>query len=399
MSGEVNRKQNAMPQMPRTKIRDSRNVIRWVATASLLLAAGCGKPAAVAGPPAPQVDVTPVVQKDVPITREWVANLDGFVNAQIQPQVSGYLLRQTYKEGSFVKKGQVLFVIDPMPTRAALEQTEGQLAQAKAQQVKAQQDVDRDRPLAEARAIPRSQLDADIQVLQAAQAVVQAQQAQVALARINLGFTKVRSLIDGVAGIANGQIGNLVGPSTVLTTVSQLDPIKVYFALGEGEYMKAAKSISQIALGLAAPSEPRKVQLVLSDGSIYPKSGKLYLADRQVDPQTGTIRIAAVFPNHEGFLRPGQFGRVRMQVEVLPNALLVPQAAVNEIQGTYQVAALGSENKAEFRSVKVGPRVGAEWVITDGLKAGEQVIVQGFQKVRPGGPVQPKPYQAPAGAN
>ncbi|MGH9537083.1 MAG: efflux RND transporter periplasmic adaptor subunit [Terriglobales bacterium] len=385
--------------MPRTKIRDSRNVIRWVATASLLLAAGCGKPAAVAGPPAPQVDVTPVVQKDVPITREWVANLDGFVNAQIQPQVSGYLLRQTYKEGSFVKKGQVLFVIDPMPTRAALEQTEGQLAQAKAQQVKAQQDVDRDRPLAEARAIPRSQLDADIQVLQAAQAVVQAQQAQVALARINLGFTKVRSLIDGVAGIANGQIGNLVGPSTVLTTVSQLDPIKVYFALGEGEYMKAAKSISQIALGLAAPSEPRKVQLVLSDGSIYPKSGKLYLADRQVDPQTGTIRIAAVLPNHEGFLRPGQFGRVRMQVEVLPNALLVPQAAVNEIQGTYQVAVLGSENKAEFRSVKVGPRVGAEWVITDGLKAGEQVIVQGFQKVRPGRPVQPKPYQAPAGTN
>jgi RND family efflux transporter MFP subunit len=397
MFDEVNRKQNVMPHAPRTKLRDFRSI--WVVSASLLLAAGCGKPTAVAGPPAPQVDVTPVVQKDVPVSREWVANLDGFVNAQIQPQVSGYLLRQTYKEGSFVKKGQVLFEIDPKPMQAALEQTQGQLAQTKAQQVKAQQDVDRDRPLAEARAIPRSQLDADIQVLQAAQAVVQAQQAQVELARINLGYTKVRSLIDGVAGIANGQIGNLVGPSTVLTTVSQVDPIKVYFALGEGEYMKAARSISQIALGRAAPSEPRKVQLVLSDGSIYPQSGKLYLADRQVDPQTGTIRIAAVFPNHEGFLRPGQFGRVRMQVEVLPNALLVPQAAVNEIQGTYQVAVLGSENKAEFRSVKVGSRVGAEWVITDGLKAGEQVIVQGFQKVRPGGPVQPKPYQASAGTN
>jgi membrane fusion protein (multidrug efflux system) len=399
MSDEVNRKQYLMPQMATTKSRGSRNVIQWVAAASLLLAVGCGKPAAVAGPPAPQVEVTPVVQKDVPITREWVANLDGFVNAQIQPQVSGYLLRQTYKEGSFVKKGQVLFEIDPKPLQAALEQTQGQLAQTKAQQVKAQQDVNRDRPLAEARAIPQSQLDTDVQALQAAQAVVQAQQAQVELARINLGFTKVRSLIDGVAGIANGQIGNLVGPSTVLTTVSQLDPIKVYFALGESEYIKTAKSISEIAMGLSSPGTPKKVQLVLSDGSTYAQPGKLYLADRQVDPQTGTIRIAAVFANPQGLLRPGQFGRVRMQVEVLPNALLVPQAAVNEIQGTYQVAVLGNENKAEIRPVRVGPRVGTEWVITDGLKAGDQVIVQGVQKVRPGAPVQPTPYQAPAGSN
>jgi membrane fusion protein (multidrug efflux system) len=388
-----------MPQMATTKSRDFRNVIQWVAAASLLLAVGCGKPAAVAGPPAPQVEVTPVVQKDVPITREWVANLDGFVNAQIQPQVSGYLLRQTYKEGSFVKKGQVLFEIDPKPLQAALEQTQGQLAQTKAQQVKAQQDVNRDRPLAEARAIPQSQLDTDVQALQAAQAVVQAQQAQVELARINLGYTKVRSLIDGVAGIANGQIGNLVGPSTVLTTVSQLDPIKVYFALGESEYIKTAKSISEIAMGLSSPGTPKKVQLVLSDGSTYAQPGKLYLADRQVDPQTGTIRIAAVFANPKGLLRPGQFGRVRMQVEVLPNALLVPQAAVNEIQGTYQVAVLGNENKAEIRPVRVGPRAGTEWVITDGLKAGDQVIVQGVQKVRPGAPVQPTPYQAPAGTN
>src|SRR5664279_45113 len=308
--------------------------------ACLPLTIGCNKSPA---PPlaAPLVDVTPVVQKNVPITREWVANIDGFVNAQIQPQVSGYLLRQNCREGSFVKKGQVLFEIDPRSLQAALEQTQAQLTQAKAQQVKAQQDVDRDRPLAEARAIAQGQLASEIQALEAARAVVQAQEAQVDLARINLNYTKVRSLLDGIAGIANGQIGNLVGPSTVLTTVSQLDPIKVYFALGESDYLQASHVINEVARGVAASGEPRQVHLVLSDGSTYREQGKLYLADRQLDPQTGTIRIAALFPNPNGILRPGQFGRVRMQVEILRNALLVPQAAVIEIQGTYQVAVVG----------------------------------------------------------
>jgi membrane fusion protein (multidrug efflux system) len=345
------------------------------------------------------VDVAPVVQKDVPITREWVANVDGFVNAQIQPQVSGYLLRQTYREGSFVKQGQVLFEIDPKPLQVALEQAQGQLAQAKAQLVKAQQDVDRDRPLAEARAIAQSQLDGDVQVLQAQRAIVEAQQAQVELARINLSYTKVRSLIDGVAGIASGQIGNLVGPTTVLTTVSQVEPIKVYFALGENEYLRAAQPISEIARGVTATGEPRNVQLVLGNGTLYDQPGKLYLADRQVDPQTGTMRIAAVFPNPHGLLRPGQFGRIRMQVQILPKALLIPQAAVIELQGSYQVAVLGADNKVEIRPVKVGPRVDADWVISDGLKTGEQVIVQGMQRVRPGGIVQPKPYLAAAPKN
>ena len=369
-----------------------------VAMLSLLLATGCSTQKAAVPPPAPQVDVTPVLQKDVPIIQEWVATIDGFVNAQIQPQVSGYLLRQTYREGSYVKKGQILFEIDPRQWEASLEMAQGQLAQAQAQVVKSRQDVQRDRPLAAARAIAQSQLDNEVQALEAAQAVVQAQQAQVELARINVGFTKVRSLIGGIAGIANGQIGNLVGPTTVLTSVSQLDPAKVYFALGEGEYIRFEKVINQTARGVAGPPRGR-IQLVLSDGTMYAQPGKLFLADRQVDPQTGTIRVAAIFPNPNGFLRPGQFGRVRIQTEILKGALLVPQAAVNQVQGSYQVAVVGNANKVEMRTVQVGQKVGTEWVIANGLKPEDQVIVQGIQKVRPGVTVQPKTYQMPAGKN
>jgi RND family efflux transporter MFP subunit len=372
-----------------------RGVILPLGTVWLLLSTGCGKPVAAPGPPTPQVEVTSVIRRDVPIIQEWVANVDGFVNAQIQAQVSGYLLRQTYKEGSFVKKGQILFEIDPRTMQASLEQAQGQLAETKARETNARQDVDRDRPLAQAKAIAQSQLDGEIQTLQAAQAVVLAQQAQVQLAQINMGFTNVRSLIDGIAGIANGQIGNLVGPSTLLTTVSQVDPVKVYFALGENEYLKFAAPINDAAKGIPGSSGDRRpLQLILSNGTTYDRTGKLYLADRQVDPQTGTIRIAAIFPNPDAMLRPGQFGRVRIQTEVLKNALMVPQLAVNEIQGTYQVAVVGSGNIVEIRPVTVGPRVGPEWVITNGLKAGEQIVVQGMQKVRPGGVVQPKPYQA-----
>jgi len=380
------------------KRQQAQRFIQVVAVAGLLLTTGCGEPAAKPSIPPPEVEVTPVLQKDVPIMQEWVANVDGFVNANIQPQVTGYLLRQTYKEGTLVKKGQVLFEIDPLPLQASLEQAQADLAQAKAKEVNARQNVDRDRPLAAARAIAQSQLDSDVQTLSAAEAVVRAQQAQVDLAQINLGYTKVRSLIDGIAGIANGQIGNLVGPTTQLTTVSQLEPVKVYFALGENEYLKAAKFISRVAMGVPmAPGEVQPMQLVLSDGTTYGHTGTLFLADREVDPRTGTLRIAATFPNPERILRPGQFGRIRMQIDILNNALVIPQAAVNEVQGSYQVAVLGSDNEAEIRSVKVGPRTGTEWVIQDGLKAGEQVIVQGIQKVRPGAVVQPKPYQTPAG--
>ena len=372
-----------------------KTVVLMTATLCLMSATGCSKPEARASSPIPDVVVTPVVQKDVPITREWVANVDGFVNAQIQPQVTGYLLRQLYKEGTFVKKGQILFEIDSRPLQASLDQAQQLLAQAKAQEVAAKQDVDRDRPLAEARAIAQGQMDSEVQSLAAAQAVVQAQQAQVELARINFGYAKVRSPIDGLAGVANGQIGNLVGSTSLLATVSQLNPAKVYFALGENEYLKVAEIISEVAMGDADPHGTRQpLQLILSDGSVYPRDGRLYLADRQVDPQTGTIRVAATFPNPDGILRPGQFGRIRMQIQILKNALVIPQMAVNEMQGSYQVAVVGDSDRAEIRPVRVGPKVGTDWVIESGLKAGEQVVVQGLQKVRPGAVVAPKPYQA-----
>jgi len=362
-----------------------------------LLTTGCSKPvvAPISSSP-PEVDVTPVVQKNVPIIQEWVANVDGFVNAQIQPQVSGYLLKQTYREGSFVEKGQSLFEIDARPFQAALQQAQAQLAESKAQEFKAQEDVNRDGPLAEARAIAQKQFDADKQALLAAQAVVRAQQSQVELAQINLGYTSVRSLIRGIAGVATGQIGNLVGPTTILTTVSQVDPVKVYFGLGESEYLLFSQAISDAARGVVGPGIDRQqLRLILSDGSTYKLAGRLYLADREVNPQTGTIRVAATFPNPDGLLRPGQFGRVRVETQILKNALLIPQAAVNEIQGTYQVVVLGSGNRAEMRPVTVGPRVGTDWVIEVGLKPGEQVIVVGTQRVRAGLTVQPKPYQQP----
>jgi RND family efflux transporter MFP subunit len=362
-----------------------------------LLTMGCSKQAVTpASASAPEVDVTPVLRKNVPIIQEWVANVDGFVNAQIQPQVSGYLLKQTYREGSFVETGQTLFEIDARPFLAAMQQAEAQLAEAKAQEARAQENVDRDGPLAEARAIAQKQFDGDKQALLAAQAVVRARQSQVELAQINLGYTSVRSLIRGIAGVASGQIGNLVGPTTVLTTVSQVDPVKVYFGLGESEYLQFSQAISDAARGVAGPAVDRmQLHLILSDGTTYKLPGQLYLADREINPQTGTIRVAATFPNPDGILRPGQFGRVQVHTQILKNALLIPQMAVNDIQGTYQVVVLGSGSRAEMRPVMVGPRVGTDWVIEKGLRPDEQVIVVGTQKVRAGLIVRPRPYQQP----
>jgi membrane fusion protein (multidrug efflux system) len=358
----------------------------------LMIVQGCGKTSDSSAIPPPQVDVVTVTQKDVPVYGEWVATLDGFVNAQIQPRVSGYLLRQDYREGSFVKKDQVLFEIDSRPMVAALDQAKGQLAQAEAQEGKTAQDVQRDRPLAEAKAIAQGQLDNDIQAQLGAKAMVQSAQAQVEQAELNLGFTKVRSLIDGIAGIAAGQVGNLAGPDTILTTVSQVDPIKAYFSIGEPEYMRLAKFISIDAMENPPPLYEVPLELVLSDGATFAHRGTFLLADRQVDPKTGTIRIAVTFPNPGGFLRPGQFGRVRAVVDTLHSALLVPQRAVTELQGTYQVAVVGSDNKVIIQPVTVGPRSGSSWVIQDGLKPGDRVVAEGIQKVREGSPVIPKAY-------
>jgi RND family efflux transporter MFP subunit len=357
---------------------------------------GCEAQKAPPAPPPPDVVVTPVVQKDVPIYNEWVATLDGFDNAQIQPQVTGYIVEQTYREGSPVKKGQVLFEIDPRPFQAILDQAKAQLAQAQAQLGKTKLDVDRDTPLAKERAIAQSQLDNDIQANLAAIASVKSSEAQVEQAQLNLDFCHVTSLLDGIAGIATVQIGNLVSPTAVLTSVSRVEPIKAYFPISEQMYMKFAKRInaSNRRDDLEEIKDAPPLQLILADGTVYAHPGKILYTDRQVDITTGTIRIASSFPNPENILRPGQFGRIRAATEQVNGALLVPQKAVNELQGMYQLAVVGEGNKVSIRSVKVGDRSGENWIIQSGVKPGEMVIVEGLQKVRDGSVVKPK-QQAP----
>jgi RND family efflux transporter MFP subunit len=358
-----------------------------LALGAALAVNGCAAKAPAAMP-APSVSVVRVIQKDVPLTGDWVATLDGFTTAQIQPEVGGYLIKQDYQEGSFVRQGQVLFEIDPRPFQAILDQAKGQLAQANAQLGLATINVNRDTPVAKLHAIPQSQLDNDIQAKLGAEAAVQTSEAAVEQAELNLGFTKVRSLIDGIAGIAQTQIGNLVGNTTVLTVVSKVDPIKAYFPISEQEYLRIADKISG-TVNLLSSARPVVLELVLSDGRTYSQKGKIIFADRQVDPQLGTIRMVGSFPNPGNILRPGQFGRVRTVTEVETNALLVPQRAVTELQGNYQVATVGDGDKVAIRKVSVGPKTGTMWIIADGLKPGDQVITEGLQKVADGLVVRP----------
>ncbi|HEY6971157.1 MAG TPA: efflux RND transporter periplasmic adaptor subunit [Candidatus Angelobacter sp.] len=361
---------------------------------ALLPLTGCGEKTQAAPAAPPEVQVVEVQQKNVPIYGEWVATLDGYVNADIRPQVTGYLMKQNYREGTMVQKGQLLFEIDPRPFQAALEQAQGQQAQAEAQLSKTTMDVERDTPLAKQSAIPQAQLDNDIQARAAAVAVLKANKAQVEQARLNLEFTKVRSLVGGIAGIAKGQIGDLVSPTTVLTTVSQVQPVKAYFSISEQEYLPFASTIGEIATGKRAAGKQKSLELILADGSIYPSKGSIVIADRQVDPKTGTIRFAAAFDNPRLVLRPGQFARVRFPVSVANAALLVPQRAVIQTQGAYQVAVVTQDNKAAIRPVKVGERVGDMWIIREGIQPTDRVIVEGFQKVKEGTPVSAKPFQS-----
>ena len=370
----------------------------WISLASavlLLNAVGCSndKVRAAATPPPPVVEVAPVIQKDVPVQGEWVGTLDGYVNAQISPQVSGYLIRQDYQEGALVRKGQVLFDIDPRPFQAVLDQAKGQLAQAEAQMANAQINVKRDIPEAEAHAIPQSQLDNDTQSLLAAKAAVEADQAAVEQASINLGYTKVLSLIDGIAGINTVQVGNLVGPSTVLTAVSQLSPIKVYFPISEQEYLRMADGGGPGSVDFMTHASRIPLKLTLADGSTYPHPGKIIFADRQVNTQTGTIQIVGEFQNSRNLLRPGQYARIQALTGNMEGALLVPQAAMNQEQGSYQVTVIGADNRAHLRTVQVGPTVGTLWVVTSGLKPGERVAVVGGEKTKDGQPVNPTPYK------
>src|SRR5216684_4326700 len=356
----------------------------------LLSVSSCTSTQANPAAPAPDVEVTEIVQKDVPIVSEWVAVLDGYVNAQIQPRVSGYIVRQDYKEGSVVKQGQVLFEIDPRPFQAALDQAKAQLAQAEAQLGKANLDVQRDTPLAQQRAIAQAQLDTEIQAKLGAQALVLAAKANIEQAQLNVEWTKVTSLVTGIAGIAQVQIGNLIGPSSVLTSVSQVDPIKAYFTVSEQEFTNFHRRFPT-EQSLEQERKRIPLQLLLGDGSVYEHPGTIYFADREVNPATGAIRIAGVFPNPNNLLRPGGYGRVRASARTENGALLIPQRAVIELQGSHQVAVVGNDNKVSIRPVTVGERVGNLWIVTEGLKPGERVIVEGLMKVRDGAPVKAVP--------
>jgi RND family efflux transporter MFP subunit len=372
-----------------------RTSLALLATVLLANALGCsnGNVRAAAPPPPPVVEVAPVIQRDVPVQGQWVGTLDGYVNAQISPQVTGYLIRQDYQEGGLVKKGQLLFEIDPRPFQAVLDQAKGQLAQAEAQMANAQINVNRDIPEAEAHAIPQSQLDNDTQALLAAKAAVEAYQAAVKQASINLGYTKVLSLIDGIAGITTVQVGNLVGPSTVLTAVSQVSPIKVYFPISEQEYLRLADGGGPGRTDFMTHASHVPLKLTLADESTYPHPGKIIFADRQVNVQTGTIQIVGEFPNSKNLLRPGQYALVQAPTGNIEGALLIPQAAVNQQQGANQVTVVGADNRAQLRTVKVGPTVGTHWVITSGLKPGERVVAVGAEKVKDGQQVNPTPYK------
>jgi RND family efflux transporter MFP subunit len=410
-------------------------LITIFAFAIVLPIAGCSsKGKEEMKPPPVNVEVIKVEQRDVPVYSEWIGTLDGMVNAEIRAQVSGYLLKQLYQEGSFVKKGQILFEIDPRPLQAALDQAKGELARAKGQlaqangqlmqsqaqlaqseanQVKTQLDVDRNTPLAKEKAITAQEYDNSIQAnlaskaqvqasiagvetanasIVAAKAAVAAAEAAVKTAELNLGFTKITSLIDGIAGIAQVQVGNLVGPTSgPITTVSTLDPIKVYFTPTEQEYLNFTR-LNPTQRERDAAGRRLELELILVDGTTYPQKGRFYVADRQIDQKTGAIRVAGIFPNLGGILRPGQYGRVRAMTGMRNNALLVPQRAVTELQGSYRVAVVGDDNKVSIRPIQVGNRTGSMWVIETGLEPDELVVAEGTQKVRPGALVNPKPF-------
>lgn len=361
---------------------------------AVLMFISCKKetPQATAPPPPPDVQVTEAIQREVPIYSEWLGTTDGSINAQIRARVQGYLQSRDYREGTSVKAGDLLFTIDPRPYQAALDQARGDRGRAEAALGKTRLDVARYTPLAKEGAISQQELDNAIQADRGNQAYVAAAQAAVKQAELNLEWTRVKSPIDGIAGISVAQIGDLIGANTSLTTVSRVDPIKVTFPISEREYLKFADRI-----GTAMQAEKRAEQhgppldLILGDGSVYPEKGEFALPDREIDIKTGTIAIVSYFPNHKNILRPGLYAKVRTVLDTKKNALLVPQRAILELQGSYRLAVVGEDNKVAMRPVKVGERIGNLWIINEGLSAGERVIIEGLQKVRDGALVNPKP--------
>jgi RND family efflux transporter MFP subunit len=354
-----------------------------------------GETASAPPAPGPQVAVAEVIQKDVPIYSEWVGTTDGLVNAEIRSQVTGYLLKQGYREGAAVKKGDLLFQIDSRKFQAALDQAVGELKRTQAQLTKTKLDVARNEPLAKEGAISQKEFQDSVQANQAAGAAVESAKAAVEQAKLNLEWTKVVAPITGVVGIAKAQIGDLIDANTALTSMSTLDPIRVYFPISEQEYLKLSRLMEQRYQETEDPTKVRedaRMEMVLSNGEVYPHKGWFFLADRQVDVKTGTIRVAALFPNPGNIMRPGQYAKVRVSVTLRQGALLVPQRAVSELQGSYQVGVVTPENKVEIRPVTVGERVGSQWIIAQGLKPGEKVVVEGLQKLKAGDTVRPHPF-------
>ena len=363
-----------------------------------LFIASCSKKPAQTGPPPPEVLVTTVTPQDVPRVLERVATLDGFINANINAQVQGYIISRDYQEGSVVKKGDLLFQIDPRPFEAALAQARGTLAKDKANQVKADADEKRAMDLFNKKVISDQERDTATAAADSTRANVEADEAAVKQAEINLGYTKITAPIDGVTGFANNQVGDLVGPSTgPLTTMSQIDPIKAVVTAGEGPFTDFV-SRHPDATERNAYIKSLEFDLILGNGEVYPKKGKFYALDRNLDTKTGSIRYYVTFPNPGNILRPGQFGKVRFVADIKKGAMVIPQEAVNELQGSYQVAVVGNDNKVSIRPVKMGERIGAMWEVTEGLKPGDRVVVQGGQKVREGAPVTVKEWTPPADA-
>ena len=360
---------------------------------ALLLAPACARKQAAAARPV-DVLVVPVVQMDVPVVGEWIGTMDGSVNADIRPKVEGYLLRQLYKEGQFVRRNAPLFEIDPRQFRAALEQARGTLARAEAQLSKATRDVQRFTPLAAQRAISQQELDNALAAERDARGGLSAARAAVDQSALNLGWTRVTSPIDGIAGIARTQVGDLVNTQSVMTTVSTVDPIRVTIGISEREYMDRAASINRASY----PTTERgpELELILEDGTVFPEKGRAVLVDREVNVKTGTLTVKGFFPNPHNILRPGQYAHIRAQLSLRPNALVVPQRAVTELQGGARVAVAGADGKAEIRAVETGPRFGDMWVIEKGLRPGENVIVSGLQYLRAGTPVTAKPAPSPS---
>jgi membrane fusion protein (multidrug efflux system) len=378
-----------MPSPFRTPQLTSAVLCAAAAGLILLATAGCEKEKA---PPraAPVVEVLTPTPRDVPVYMEWVGSVDGSINAVIRPQVTGYLVKQNYREGDLVQKGQLLFEIDPRTFEAAVEEAKGVRAQRAARVDTTAANLARIKPLAAKNAVSQKDLDDASGAYQSARAELDAADANLKTAKLNLGFTRITSPITGIAGIAKAQIGDLLSPNAQaeLTTVSAVDPIRVYFNVSEREYLKVANSA--IASGVKPDTLP--LELILVDGSTYPHPGKFAVFNRQADPTTGTFKVAAHFPNPHNLLRPGQFGRVRAIMSVVKDALLVPQRAVTDVQGKYLLAIVGADDKVEIRPVRVGERIGSDWLIAEGLKPGERIIAEGTQKVRPGMTVETKPF-------